>query len=74
MVEPKRIFEKYFDAHYQRPYYFDVATQESLWELPDEPDLEIVDKTKDEALDEKAKQLADIEAFKKRMLQLEAEE
>jgi hypothetical protein len=34
---PPRVFERYHDAHYNRPYFFDVQTQQSLWELP--PDL-----------------------------------
>lgn len=46
------------------PYYFEVATQESHWTLPDEPDLTVIDKTQDE----KAKQIAEVESFKQRML------
>ena len=28
-------FMKYYDATYQRAYYFDTETQESIWVLPE---------------------------------------
>lgn len=28
-------FMKYYDATYQRAYYFDAETQESIWVLPE---------------------------------------
>lgn len=43
-----RTFEKYFDPHHDRHYYFDIETSESIWELPSGADLDnikIIDKT-----------------------------
>ena len=31
--EPR--YDKYYDATYQMPYYFDKETNESIWVLPD---------------------------------------
>jgi hypothetical protein len=33
-VEPKIVFEKYWDETYKREYFYDVHNKTSLWELP----------------------------------------
>jgi hypothetical protein len=42
-MSKNRVLEKHFDTTYNREYYFDPKTQESLWELPE--GSEIIDKT-----------------------------
>lgn len=32
-------YEKYFDQNYERPYFFDRVTGESIWQLPESVDL-----------------------------------
>ena len=81
MSEGKRYLEKYFDQTYQREYYHDPATGESLWELPDgaivadmtlavKPEVEEEEvqpkKTKKSAAEEKKK-----EEFRKRQAEIE---
>lgn len=34
-MSEKRYLEKYFDQTYQREYYYDPESGESLWELPE---------------------------------------
>jgi hypothetical protein len=43
MAEKETIFEKHLDATYNTFYYFNVATNESTWELP--LNATIIDKT-----------------------------
>ena len=46
-------FEKYFDTQHQLPFYYNVVTQESLWELPTGDHVRVVDKTEPEKSDDK---------------------
>ena len=35
--------EKYFDETYKREYYYNPETKESIWELPEDVEVEITD-------------------------------
>jgi len=39
MKSTSRVLHKYFDATYNRPYYHDTVSGDSLWELPEEDNL-----------------------------------
>jgi len=71
-----QIYEKHFDPTYNTHYYFNVATQESVWELPEGNNLTVIDKTEKpgQEPDSKASQLQAIESFKQRQQALEAME
>ena len=39
------VYEKHFDPTYNAHYYFNPATGESVWELPQGAQVTVVDKT-----------------------------
>jgi hypothetical protein len=47
MEQQPRVLEKHFDSTYNRPYYHDMKSGESLWDLPTDEKVEVIDKTED---------------------------
>jgi len=45
-MSANQIWHQYFDPTYKQPYYFNIATEETVWEEP--KDGQIVDKTESE--------------------------
>ena len=53
-MSENRVLEKHFDTTYNREYYYDPKTQESLWELPE--GSKIIDKTSKKEIIKKLQQ------------------
>ena len=68
-VNPR--YMKYFDANYQRAYYFDKKTEQSIWVLPEGTDetKEVLDcvvveeEVKEEVVEEEQKQELEVEKY-----------
>ena len=42
--KPSKLY-KYFDDNYKREYYYNQETGESMWELPEGQEIEVIDCT-----------------------------
>jgi hypothetical protein len=45
-MSTNQVWEKYFDLTHNRPYYYNTATEETVWEEPKE--AKIIDRTEPE--------------------------